>query len=166
MSNYCRFCESTDLAPENEWLPDWMPENGELPTCKACVKEDKVQDAVLDLKIALRNRDAGLEDVEANANQAWIDLSLKIIRILAESSSSFTSDQVWEELASYPEIKTHQPSAMGAVFRKAAALNIIEATDRFIQSQRPSSHARPIRVWNSKIKENHGMANTTTSQAG
>lgn len=96
-------------------------------------------------------RDAALADVEANANTAWCGLTLALIESLARQQSELTSDDVWKALADFPNYKTHQPSAMGAMFKRAASKNLIATTDRFVQSARPSSHARPIRVWSSKI---------------
>lgn len=111
------------------------------------------QTEILNAKLARENRDNALDQVESNANAEWTQLTLQIIKLLAESKDEFSSDNVWELLADYPNIKTHSPSAMGAMFRRALGLNYIESTDRFIQSERPSSHARPIRVWKSKLKE-------------
>lgn len=96
-------------------------------------------------------RDKALEQVEENANAEWTQLVLETIHNLAQGYFVITSDDVWLELEKYPHIKTHQPSAMGAMFRRAASLGYITPTDRFVTSKRPSSHARPIRVWDSKL---------------
>lgn len=108
---------------------------------------------LFDFQEAEAQRDTALANVEANANAVWFDLALLMVERLAESKEEFTSDDVWKALSFYPTIETHQPSAMGAIFKKAAAKKLIVASDRFIQSARPSSHARPIRVWYSQIKE-------------
>jgi hypothetical protein len=96
-------------------------------------------------------RDAGLQQVEENANKDWTELVIEIIETLAKTSGQIDSDKVWAELARFPEIETHQPSAMGAMFKRASSYGWIAPTDRFVNSKRPSSHARPIRVWNSLI---------------
>lgn len=98
-------------------------------------------------------RDAALEEVETNANQEWKDKALQTIEYLAVSEfDEFTSDEVWEFLElKFPDVKTHQPSAMGAIIKKASSLGFIKPTKRFVESTRPSSHARPIRVWKSLI---------------
>lgn len=108
---------------------------------------------LFDTQEAQALRDEALVNVEANANEAWCALAMLMIERIAESKTEFTSDDVWKALSYYPLIQTHQPSAMGAMFRKAAAKKLIVASDRFIQSTRPISHARPIRVWYSQIKE-------------
>jgi hypothetical protein len=96
-------------------------------------------------------RDTAIADVEANANEAWCALAMLMIQRIAESKAEFTSDDVWKALSYYPTVQTHQPSAMGAMFRKASSNKLITATDRFVQSARPISHARPIRVWSSQL---------------
>jgi hypothetical protein len=101
------------------------------------------------MKTATELRDEALDQVEENANAEWTNLVAQIIKDLVAKSATITSDDVWLELQNYPAITTHQPSAMGAMFRSAARQNLITATDRFISSVRPSSHARPIRVWQS-----------------
>ena len=101
------------------------------------------------MKTATQLRDEALEQVEENANADWTNLVIQIIKDLTTKSATITSDDVWLELQNYPEVQTHQPSAMGAMFRAASKQNIIVSTDRFICSTRPSSHARPIRVWQS-----------------
>ena len=105
------------------------------------------------MKTAIQLRDEALEQVEGNANQAWTDLVIEIIRDIASGSNSLTSDDVWLELQNYPSVQTHQPSAMGAMFRRASSLGFIESSSNFVSSKRPSSHARPIRVWQSLLKE-------------
>ena len=102
-------------------------------------------------KTAEQLRDEGLTKVEANANAEWCALVMDIIEQLANSQFKINSDEVWTELKRFPHIQTHQPSAMGAMFKKAQHLNYITPTDTFVVSKRPSSHARPIRVWQSKI---------------
>jgi len=103
------------------------------------------------MKTAEQLRDVALEQVETNANAEWTQLVLDVIQHLSKGYFVITSDDVWHELKKYPHIKTHQPSAMGAMFRRAASLGYISPTDRFVTSKRPSSHARPIRVWDSNL---------------
>ena len=103
------------------------------------------------MKTATQLRDEALEQVEDNANKAWTDLVTKIISQLSNRLDFFTSDDVWDELKNYPEVQTHQPAAMGAMFKHASQMGQIQPTNRFIASKRPVSHARPIRVWNSNL---------------
>lgn len=105
------------------------------------------------MKTATQLRDESLQQVEDNANAAWTTLVIQLIKDKALESATLTSDDIWLKLENYPDITTHQPSAMGAMFKAASHLNMIVATDRFVASKRPSSHARPIRVWQSKFLE-------------
>ena len=103
------------------------------------------------MKTALELKDEALEQVEQNANAEWAALALQVIKELAATKATITSDDVWKELSNYPDVQTHQPSAMGAMFRRAFSLKLICSTGNFVQSKRPSSHARPIRVWESEL---------------
>lgn len=105
------------------------------------------------MKTATQLRDEALNQVEDNANAEWFATALQVIKNLASKVEKLTSDDVWEELKNYPQVQTHQPSAMGAIFRRASNLELIVATDNFVSSNRPSSHSRPIRVWKSKLVE-------------
>ena len=103
------------------------------------------------MKTAIQLRDEALAQVEDNANAEWTALVTKIIVDLSNQMSLLTSDDVWNELKNYPDVQTHQPAAMGAMFRKAKSTGYIQPTDRFVASKRSVSHARPIRVWESKL---------------
>jgi hypothetical protein len=103
------------------------------------------------MKTATQLRDKALEQVEDNANKVWTNLVTQIIADLAKQMSHITSDDVWNELKKYPDVQTHQPAAMGAMFRKASSTGLIKPTDRFLASKRPISHARPIRIWQSTL---------------
>lgn len=95
-------------------------------------------------------RDAALAQVEANASQQWFEVALDSVRQIALENKYLTTDDVWCYLKKYwGELSTHNNSAMGAVMRTAAKRGIVTGTDRFLESRRPSSHARPIRIWKS-----------------
>jgi hypothetical protein len=99
---------------------------------------------------AIELREQALEQVERNADKDWFTVAVDSVRQLAVEKREFTTDNVWEYLAKYwSNLSTHNNSAMGAVMRTAAKKGIVVATDKYIQSTRPSSHARPIRVWRS-----------------
>jgi hypothetical protein len=105
------------------------------------------------MQSAVELRDAAIDRVEENANEQWHTEAMEGVRWLAQQSTLFTTDDVWEHLATVvPEAKTHDNRAMGAVMRKAQKLGWISATDRYWQSKRPMAHARPIRVWKSALE--------------
>lgn len=88
-------------------------------------------------------RDEGIKQVEDNTDSSWLDEALAAIEYLAQEQTYISADDVWPLLTSRP----HHNAAMGAVFRRAGNLGIIEPTSQFVQSKRPSTHARPLRVW-------------------
>lgn len=88
-------------------------------------------------------RDEGIKRVEENTDQGWLDEAFAAIEYLADRQTYITADDVWPLLTSRP----HNNVAMGAVFRRAGNLGVIEPTSQFISSRRPSTHARPLRVW-------------------
>lgn len=94
------------------------------------------------MKTGKQLRDEGTQLVYDN-NYDWSTEVYRIISELADKGIPFTSDDVWKLVSGTPK----NNSAMGAVFRKAVANKIVEPTEQFILSQRPSAHSRPIRVW-------------------
>lgn len=95
-------------------------------------------------------KEAGLRQVEDNANGEWLAIAIDAVRQIAVDQTELTSDAVWQYLELYwSNIKTHNPSAMGAVMRIAARKGIITPTNQYVTSKRPSTHLRPIRVWKS-----------------
>jgi len=72
---------------------------------------------------------------------------MAVLYTLASERQRFTTDEVWARLD--PDMRTHEPRAMGAMMRQAAKAGLITATDGYEQSTRPECHARPVRVWQS-----------------
>lgn len=84
---------------------------------------------------------------DAHAPESWRAEALSIVTRLAATRSEFTADDVWAcGLSSPPEAR-----ALGAVFRRARRLGLIENTDRFVRSSQPQCHKMPRLVWASKI---------------
>lgn len=88
-------------------------------------------------------RDEGIRLVLDNTAPSWRDEALAVVEHLANTRDFFTSDDVWENLASAPE----NPAAMGGVMHTARKLHMISPTNDFVLTKRRSGHARPIRVW-------------------
>jgi len=104
------------------------------------------------MNLAVELRDKAIDQVEDNADEQWFTEAMEGVRWLAQQSTLFTTDDVWEYLAGIPEVKTHDHRAMGAVMQKAQKLGWISPTERYWQSKRPVAHARPIRVWKSQLE--------------
>ncbi len=91
-----------------------------------------------------------LEQVQQHANDDWYDAALRFLYDLCLSREAITSDDLWKQLEC-TLYRTHEPRALGAVFREAAKEGWLRKTDRVINTTRPESHHRPIRVWESLL---------------
>ena len=90
--------------------------------------------------------------VEAARDQIKDDW-MGAIRVTAQSYDEFTTEEViWVgegmELE-YPD----EPRLFGPLMVSASKRGWIEATDRFVPSERPERHAAPIRVWRSLLEQ-------------
>ena len=88
-----------------------------------------------------------IDRVDRNADPDWKEHALTVVEQLAMTRATFTTDDVWARLD--PAFATHEPRALGAVMRKAAALGLIRATSTYENSTRVECHGRPVRVWES-----------------
>ena len=81
-------------------------------------------------------RDQAIDRVEEHANDTWIDLAYSIVVQLATASMlNFTAEDVWKILeTSYPEVKTGDRRAMGAIMRRAKREGIATPTGMYVPS--------------------------------
>jgi hypothetical protein len=105
------------------------------------------QPTLFDALAATKARDKALEQVERNADPLWKRNAWSVLLMFARTGDTFTTDDVWEYMNKHGMETPHEPRAMGAVMVKACRRKIIEPTDRYVKSQRPECHRRPIRVW-------------------
>jgi hypothetical protein len=91
-----------------------------------------------------------MAQVEKNANEEWVGAAADIVARLAAAKKTFTTDDVWEELAKL-DVRTHEPRAMGAVMSAAKRMKMVSSTSTYVISTRPECHSRPIRVWESLV---------------
>ena len=91
-----------------------------------------------------------LRRVTEHANPEWWQAALTAVAELAGRHRGFTTDQVWQHLAAQA-LTPHEPRALGAVMRVAARARLIAPTDRYVPSERPQAHRRPVRVWRSLL---------------
>ena len=96
---------------------------------------------------ATEERDAALARVDAAAAQEWKRLANLAVHALAASAKPFTTDEVWELLAGYPDASTHEPRALGAVMAAHCRRGLIRKTGRQVPTKRAASHARPLSEW-------------------
>ena len=102
-----------------------------------------------DLLDALAAQAEAIDRVERHADSDWKRHVLDVIWGLAAFRPELTSDDVWRLLDD--DLGTHEPRALGAMLKKAAAEGWVTATDTYRPSERAACHARPVRVWRSLI---------------
>lgn len=99
----------------------------------------------------LGNKEKAIDTVELHVNPEWKAEAMQAVELLATLHHTFTTDAVWALIKS----ETHEPRAMGAIMRTATKNGIITPTDIHMPSLRKASHRRPVRVWQSLIKESN-----------
>jgi hypothetical protein len=92
-------------------------------------------------------RDRAIEAVEQHADAAWIALAYDAVLECARSMARFTTDDVWQVLASRRVGPPPEPRAMGAVMNRARREKVIRPTNVFVATKRPQAHCSPTRVW-------------------
>ena len=107
--------------------------------------------SLFDPVAAIEARDEAIGRVDRNADPVWKQQAQTIVRNLAHRLDELTTDDVWQALNCAGVDVPHEPRALGAVMQSAARQNVIAATDRVRQSQRPECHARPVRIWRSLV---------------
>lgn len=111
------------------------------------MKQGKLFDPVL----AEEKKGVALLKVERGANSEWKAAAFLAVQKTARLSTSFTADDVWENLpAGY---STKDKRAMGPVMKRAQGAGLISPTSHFVKSRRVTCHQMPRRVWKSEICE-------------
>jgi hypothetical protein len=102
---------------------------------------------LLDIIAATEAKNQAIATVATNADQTWLTACYNVIVQIATTTDTFTTDTIWQALENAALPTPHEPRAIGAVLRQAAANGLIRATDTYRPSARVACHARPIRVW-------------------
>jgi hypothetical protein len=90
-----------------------------------------------------------IDQAERHANPAWLADAAKAVLWCAHNYATFTSDDVWRRMSR--QHHTHEPRALGAVFRNAARAGWIVRTTTTVPTKRPEAHHRPVAVWRSQL---------------
>src|SRR6185437_118095 len=104
------------------------------------------QGGLFDPVAGIQRRDEAIRLVEANADERWFVHALSGVYDLSRTGLTFTTDDIWNYLLDSEET-THEPRALGAVMRTAQKRGWCLPTDRYMPSNRPDCHRRPIRLW-------------------
>ena len=85
--------------------------------------------------------------LENEGRSPWWREATGAIRYVAERKRTFTIEDAEEITGMSP----HHPNAWGGLMQWAVAQRICQPTGQYRQAERPSSRARPIRVWESMV---------------
>lgn len=107
------------------------------------------QETMFDAQLGAKLADDGIRRADEHADRDWKQEAYEAVADLALFCDHFTTDDVHERLAG---ATTHEPRAMGAIMRRAARDGLIEATDRYVASDRAVAHRNPKRVWRSLVR--------------
>ncbi len=106
----------------------------------------------------IESKDEAINRVEANANAEWRVAAYKACCLCAQQWIELSTDDVWELMdALFPDCRTHDPRAMGAIMRQAARAGKIEASGEYFKSRRPQCHGRPVAIWDSLTFDHDAM---------
>lgn len=95
---------------------------------------------------AAHARADGIGRADHNADRKWKADALDAVRWCAANYSEFTADQVWIRLDAVSGARTHEPSALGPVFMRAARLAYIEKTG-YVRASTIARRHRDLTVW-------------------
>jgi hypothetical protein len=91
-------------------------------------------------------RAEAIAQAEANASRPWRDAAYLALLWCARHRATFTSDDVIERLERTGAPVTHNLSALGPLFQRAARAGVIHKTGHSVLSRNPRRH-RDLTVW-------------------
>lgn len=94
-------------------------------------------------------RDDAMSRARAHADPEFAATALGVVHDIASRQEYLTADDVWEGLDG--RVSTHDNRALGPILDQAKVEGWIDPTDRHIPTRRADNHARPIRVWRSRL---------------
>ena len=86
------------------------------------------------------------------ARATWQAEAAIVIRRVAKSQDTFTSDDLWAAGLSRP----HEPRALGAAMGTARRSGVAEPTGEWRVSARAICHRRRVWVWRSLLRKRRG----------
>lgn len=94
-------------------------------------------------------REAAIQQAHDHANEAWKQVAYAALVAVARRKAVFTADCVWLALHDAKPV-THEPSALGPLFRIAARKGLIQKTGRLVPTTQSQRH-RDLTEWRSLI---------------
>lgn len=99
------------------------------------------------------NRERAIQAVDEHAAPDWRQAARAAVERLAGALDTLTVDDVWAELErTDPDVRTHQPSAMGPVMRWAVTHGLLERTAVTVSTSRRPQHHGELRVYASRVR--------------
>ncbi len=93
-------------------------------------------------------REEGIDKVERHADLEFLDVMYRAGQHLARKGGVFTSADMRDLVTKhYPEVRTHDERAIGAVLRSLRRDGVIEPTGQYVNQKRRRNHCRPLREW-------------------
>ena len=100
---------------------------------------------------ATNARDEALTRVEEHADPDWMHFARLAVVCVAYNAETFTADDVWAQLDALRMERPRESRALAPVLIALKREGHIAPTDRFVNSNRVSRHAGPVRVWRSNL---------------
>ena len=92
-------------------------------------------------------KDEAIDRADNHADESWKHAALVSVRWCAHMHPDFTADEVWHRLEEHYGLEaTHEPSAIGPVFLRAARAGVIRKTGELRPSTNKARH-RDLTVW-------------------
>ncbi len=89
-------------------------------------------------------KDSGIARADRHANPAWKKAAYAVVLRFALRGKPFTADDIVESIPL--KVSTHQPSALGPVFLRAAKAGVIYKTGRLVPTRLARRH-RDLTEW-------------------
>jgi hypothetical protein len=93
----------------------------------------------------------GIAKVERGTDPHWKFRAMVELYYICEVFQEFTSDNVWWRMEDMGMKAPREPSAMGPIMRMGKSMGWMESTNITKESDRPTRHRTPQRVWRSLI---------------
>jgi tRNA(Arg) A34 adenosine deaminase TadA len=112
------------------------------------LNEDEVVVAPTPAQVGEQAKQEALQMV-ATGNEAWLDKAISQIELVAKEKLEFTTDDVWAAITKAGLGLPGEMRAMGMAIVRAKNDGVMRDTGRYIKSNRPVCHRRPIPVYRS-----------------
>ena len=100
---------------------------------------------MMNLLDSLAAREDAIARADSNADGDWKEAAYRAVLSVAERLPTFTADDVWDVLERSSE-STHEPSALGPIFLRAAKGGLIVKTGE-LRPTRDRRRHRDLTVW-------------------